>query len=91
MKMRIATLIGVLIASTVEAGGLIGDIDRAILEDVQEKIDQSGVSAVKESQLDKATNICQEKCAVCFDGVACNFDCVKEACLGSRQGGIDVR
>jgi len=34
-----------------------------------------------EPQSIRALSICREKCTICFDGVDCDFECVRRICL----------
>lgn len=74
--------------TTVSAGGLIGGtikgVDSIIIESAA-GLDSPDKDISKEAQSLRALSICQEKCSICFDGVDCDFDCVKRTCLNEGE------
>lgn len=73
---------------TVSAGGLIGDviqgIDSSIIENAS-GVDSPHQNISIEAQSLRALSICQEKCSICFDGIDCDFECVKKTCLNDSE------
>lgn len=59
----------------------LSDIDRRILKDVGKAVQNVGKEVGNSTEIYKALSICQTKCAICFDGVSCDFECVQKACL----------
>lgn len=81
----------VLISQSATAGGLIGDIIRGVESDIIKDAStmDSAHSPLKDNSEEatalRALSICQSKCSICFDGVDCDFECVKQTCL-KEQG-----
>ena len=60
----------------------LSDIERSILIEAEKSISKMSAETQKmEVEINKAQSICQTKCSICFDGVDCDFECVKNVCL----------
>lgn len=53
-------------------GGLSADEKKLLIEATKRGATKETVAAANE--------ICKDKCAICFDGVACDFDCARDKC-----------
>ena len=80
--MKISFLILILIASQKAiAWNPLSDIDKSILREASQDIKFMSSETKSSIKAYKAMSICQTKCSVCFDGLSCDFECVKKVCL----------
>ncbi|WP_370308856.1 hypothetical protein [Sinimarinibacterium flocculans] len=89
--MKITAAVLILSFASFANAGFLNQLERGIIDNAAREVSQSA-DGIEEFSKDatKATNICQLKCAICFDGIACDFDCVRESCPvgpGSGKGG----